>query len=218
MSNRVALATRNEEKAEPYCRALRNAGLEPVAFAPDSDVSLQTVAGLVLSGGVDVDPALYGAVRAPETEAPDRARDDYESVMLFLALERDLPVLAICRGLQLFNVARGGTLIQHLPDTARHRQRTGGVPVHDVVLEGQMADLFGAPKVRVNSRHHQAIDRVGDGLVVTARDPEDGVVEGFVYPAARFAVGVQWHPEDMVNLGNDERQTRLFTAFANAIM
>jgi putative glutamine amidotransferase len=213
MAIRVALATPNEERAEPYRQALQNAGLEPVTFSPGSDESLDAVAGLVLTGGVDVDPSLYGAARAPETEEPNRERDDYESELLRSALARDLPVLAICRGHQLFNVVRGGTLIQHLRDTDKHRQRTGGVPVHEVTLEGRMAEVFGASNLPVNSRHHQAIDRLGEGMVATARDPEDGVVEGFIYPAARFAMGVQWHPENMVD---DEHQVRLFKAFASA--
>jgi len=213
MAIRVALATRSEDKAEPYCAALRAAGLEPVTFEPGCPESLDSVAGLVLSGGTDVDPALYGEAPAPKTEPPDRERDDYESELLRSALARNLPVLAICRGLQLFNVVRGGTLIQHLPDTAKHRQKTGGEPVHEAVVEGRLAEVLGAEKVQVNSRHHQSIDRVGDGMVVTARDPEDGVIEGFVYPAARFAMGVQWHPENMVE---DEHQVRLFSAFARA--
>jgi gamma-glutamyl-gamma-aminobutyrate hydrolase PuuD len=214
MAIRVALATRSEDKAEAYRRALLSAGLESVTFAPDSGESLNTVSGIVLTGGTDVDPALYGAARVSETDTPDRERDDYESALLRSGLERDLPVLAICRGLQLFNVVRGGTLIQHLPSD-KHRKRTGGVPVHEVVLESRMAEIFGERGIPVNSRHHQALERMGDGMIVTARDPEDDVIEGFVYPAARFAMGVQWHPEDMID---DERQTRLFAAFASAIM
>jgi putative glutamine amidotransferase len=108
----------------------------------------------------------------------------------------------------------GGTLIQHL-GSPRHRQKSGGTPVHDVLLEGRMAEVFGTSRAPVNSRHHQAANRIGDGLIVTARDPEDGVIEGVVFSAARFAMGVQWHPEDMVN---DQTQLRLFSAFANAMM
>lgn len=215
MAIRVALATRSEDKSEPYRRALEAAGLEAVTFEPDAGGSLDTVAGLVLTGGTDVDPALYGAERAPETDEPDRTRDDFEGELLRAAIARDVPVLAICRGLQLFNVVCGGTLIQHLPDTARHRQRTGGEPVHDVVVEGRMAEVFGAARVPVNSRHHQAIEWTGEGMVITARDAEDAVIEGFVFPATKFAMGVQWHPEDMVD---DERQQRLFRAFAACLV
>ena len=114
MTYRVALATRNEDKSEPYRHALEAAGLEAVTFGPDAGGSPDTVAGLVLTGGTDVDPTLYGAVRERETETPDRLRDDFEAELLRAMLARDMPVLAICRGLQLFNVVRGGTLIQHL--------------------------------------------------------------------------------------------------------
>lgn len=215
MVPRIALATRSEIRAAPYQRALREAGLDAITFAPDGPDSLDSVGGLVLTGGTDVDPALYGAQAAPETNKPDRERDDYESALLHAALARDLPVLTICRGQQLFNVACGGTLIQHLPNTDKHRQDLGGLPIHKVALEGRIAEVFEAQEMRVNSRHHQAVDRVGEGLIVAARDPEDGVIEGLVFPSARFAVAVQWHPEDMTN---DERQARLFHAFAASVM
>ena len=214
MAIRVALTIRSSEKAGQYRRALSQAGIEAVTFAPDSPELPDAVAGVLLAGGTDVDPALYGAKPHRETEAPDRERDDYESALTRLALSRDLPVLAICRGSQLFNVVCGGTLTQHLPNTEKHRRKSGGVPVHEVALEGRMAEIFGVPAMPVNSRHHQAVDRLGEGLVVTARDPEDGVIEGFVLPTARFAMGVQWHPEDMTD---DDRQTRLFAAFAGAV-
>jgi gamma-glutamyl-gamma-aminobutyrate hydrolase PuuD len=213
MAPRVALATRSKSKAEPYRCALETAGLEPALFVPDSGQLLDSVAGLLLTGGTDVDPALYGAARHAETNEPDRARDDYEIALVRAALAKDIPVLAVCRGQQLFNVACGGSLIQHLPGTHKHRQLSDGAPVHDVVLEGRMAEIFHATRMPVNSRHHQAVDRPGEGLLVTASDPEDGVIEGLTLPAARFAVCVQWHPEEMV----DERQARLFRAFAASL-
>lgn len=184
-------------------------------FAPDSGATPDRVHGLMLTGGTDVDPALYNAVRIPESDVPDRERDDYESNLLRVVIARDLPVLAICRGLQLFNVVCGGTLIQHLPNSEMHKQRTGGAPVHDVTLADRMAGVFGMSRMPVNSRHHQAVDRLGEGLIVTARSADDKVVEGFVLPAARFALAVQWHPEDMAG---DERQARLFNAFAASAM
>ncbi len=215
MHARVALAIRNEAKAGPYRQALQLAGLEAVTFAPGCGEFSDLVSGLLLTGGTDVDPALYGAARQPETDQPDRERDDYETALLRAALARDVPVLAICRGQQLFNVAFGGTLIQHLPNTNRHKRKSGGEPVHDAVLEGRTRDIFESNRICVNSRHHLAFDRVGDGLVVTAHDPEDGVIEGFVFPSARFAMGVQWHPEDMTD---DPHQVRLFSAFAGSVM
>ena len=213
MGSSVALAIQNRDKAEPYRRALEKAGVEVIDFSPESGAALERVDGLVLTGGTDVDPALYKAARAPETEESDRERDDYESLLLRTALSRDLPVLAICRGLQLFNVVCGGTLIQHLPNVTKHQRKSGGAPIHNVVPEGRLAQIFGNGAVPVNSRHHQAADRVGDGLIVTARDPEDRVIEALDYPAARFAHAVQWHPEDMID---DDRQLRLFAAFAAA--
>ncbi|HVW83486.1 MAG TPA: gamma-glutamyl-gamma-aminobutyrate hydrolase family protein [Bryobacteraceae bacterium] len=207
----IALAFRNPSKTGPYREALHASGLEAVSFMPGSAESLDHVNGLVLTGGDDVDPALYGAVPHPETGAPDRERDEFESALLRDALRRDMPVLAICRGMQLFNVVQGGTLIQHLPGTEKHRQRSGGAPVHDVAIGPPLASMLNTERTGVNSRHHQAVDRLADGLVVTARDPEDGVVEGFVLPSASFAVAVQWHPEDMAG---DPVQRRLFDVFA----
>jgi gamma-glutamyl-gamma-aminobutyrate hydrolase PuuD len=214
MTTRVALATRSEAKAEPYRRALEQAGLDPVMYIPGSQQSLDDVGGLVLTGGTDVDSELYGETRQPETQMPDRERDDYELSLLRSGLAKDLPVLAICRGLQLFNVGFGGTLVQHLPNAATHQRKTEGMPVHDVALEGRLAEIFGAERVAVNSRHHQAANKPGKGLVVAARDPDDGTIEGLVCPTARFALGVQWHPEDMTD---DKAQSRLFEAFADAV-
>lgn len=214
MAPRVALATRSSEKADSYRTALRAVGLEPVDFTPGSLVSLDRVCGLVLTGGTDVDPELFGQPPHPETDPPDRERDKYETCLLRDALARDLPVLAICRGMQLFNVVCGGTLIQHLASVDKHRRNTEGVPIHDVALEGALAKIAGAAKVPVNSRHHQAVDRPGEGLIVTARDAEDGVIEGIEHTAARFAVGVQWHPE---NMSEDLHQKRLFEAFRDAV-
>jgi putative glutamine amidotransferase len=214
MGGKIALSFRNPDRALPYQRALRRVDLEPAAFTPDSPGSLDEVRGLVLTGGSDIDPAIYGADRHPENGPVDRERDDYESALLREALARDLPVLAICRGMQLFNVVRGGTLIQHLPDAGKHRQQTEGVPVHEVVLAAPFDSIYGTARMNVNSRHHQAADRLGEGLVITARDPDDGVIEGLVLPGASFALGVQWHPEDMIE---DRVQLRLFQAFARSL-
>jgi putative glutamine amidotransferase len=211
---RVALSFTNSTKAEPYREALNLAGLDALPFSPDAAGSLDRVRGLMLTGGHDVDPKLYGAVAHPETDPPDRAHDDYECALLRAALARQMPVLAICRGMQLFNVVCGGTLVQHLPGTTKHRQRTGSVPVHQVELEPLLVPVFGAAIIDVNSRHHQAVDRVGKGLVITAADPDDGVIEGISLPTLPFAHGVQWHPEDMLN---DPKQVRLFRAFAVAV-
>jgi gamma-glutamyl-gamma-aminobutyrate hydrolase PuuD len=211
---RTALSFKEASRAEPYIKALSIAGLEVVAFSPNHAGSLDDVAGLVLAGGHDVDPDLYGAAAHPETDPPDRRHDDYELALLRAAMARQIPVLAICRGMQLLNVARDGTLVQHLPGTFKHQQRTGPTPVHHVTLDKSWEPIFGSTWIEVNSRHHQAVDLPGRGLVVTATDPDDGVIEGIAISEAPFALGVQWHPEDMVD---DPVQRRLFTAFAGAV-
>lgn len=151
----------------------------------DPAAAMDRVDGLVLSGGADVDPVRYGVTSTtPDTE-PDR--DGFELALLDAALARGLPVLAICRGLQLVNVSRGGTLHAHLAD-----HPVG--PHHDVLLDpgSTLAELHG-PATTVISLHHQGVDRLGRDLVITARAP-DGVVEGIELPGARL-LGVQWHPE-----------------------
>jgi len=206
-----------EDRWLPYEKALVDAGMVPVIVQPGDAVPAD-VKGLVLMGGSDVDPARYGAVRSRETQPADEARDELERTLIEDFLRRDLPVLAICRGLQILNVQHGGTLVQHLPDTEHHQQRTGGDPVHaaEVVAGTKLAAIVGEPlTVKVNSRHHQAVDRVGNGLVVSARDPEDGTIEALERPDKRFVVGVQWHPEDQAP--HDARQAALFSAFAAAL-
>jgi gamma-glutamyl-gamma-aminobutyrate hydrolase PuuD len=211
---RIALSFKEASRAEPYRNALSKAGLEVLSFSPAHAGSIEDVRGLVLAGGHDVDPALYGAAAHPETDPPERRHDDYELALLRAAIARQLPVLAICRGMQLLNVARDGTLVQHLPGTFKHQQRTGAAPVHHVTLDKSWEPIFGSTWVEVNSRHHQAVDQPGRGLVVTATDPDDGVIEGIAIPDAAFVVGVQWHPEDMVD---DPVQMRLFESFADAV-
>ncbi|HEX4133207.1 MAG TPA: gamma-glutamyl-gamma-aminobutyrate hydrolase family protein [Bryobacteraceae bacterium] len=129
----------------------------------------------------------------------------------------DLPILAICRGAQILNVQHGGTLIQHLETSERHRVKSAdlGLPVHkvDLVAGSRLAAIMGdPPAIDVNSRHHQAVGQLGDSLVISARDPEDGTIEAVERPDKRFVVGVQWHPEDQA--ARDERQAKLFRAFA----
>lgn len=156
----------------------------------DPQEAMDRVDALVLSGGADVDPTRYGAQTCATTSPLEPERDAFELALLDAALARDLPVLAICRGLQLVNVSRGGTLHAHL---AEHHPPSGR---HDVLVEpgSMLHDLVG-PKAEVNSLHHQAADRLGADLVVTARAP-DGVIEGLELPGARL-LGVQWHPEQM---------------------
>jgi gamma-glutamyl-gamma-aminobutyrate hydrolase PuuD len=155
--------------------------------------------GLVLTGGVDVNPRLYCEKRGPGTDHPNRPRDASELALLRQALERDIPVLCICRGHQLLNVALGGSLLQHI-DGDPHRARPDGQSrFHDVTVEAgtRLASIYGPnPAMRVNSRHHQAVtpERLAPGLHVSARSP-DGFIEGIESRSHRWVVGVQWHPE-----------------------
>jgi gamma-glutamyl-gamma-aminobutyrate hydrolase PuuD len=155
----------------------------------------------------------------PRTEAPDTSRDALEMRLVNEALAADLPVLGICRGLQLLNVAHGGTLIQHLPNTEDHRVRppdaSSDIHTVSVAEETRLAAIEGAGERPVNSRHHQAIDRVGEGLRVSAVATGDGVIEAVERPDRKFAVAVQWHAEDRFR--RDSRDQRLFEAFAAAM-
>lgn len=215
MGKRVAVPFRAASKLPPYENALRLAGLEPVCFPPEAPVGLENLDGLLLTGGTDLDPELYGEDREPATDEPDKARDRMELALLRDALNRDMPVLAICRGMQLFNVFHGGTLVQDLPTPHCHRQ-PGIVSAHRVSVrdESSLRRITGGGEWDVNSRHHQAVKRVAPGLVVAAV-AGDGVVEALERPGARFAIAVQWHPEDRVSEWPCDR--RLFEAFAESV-
>lgn len=217
MTPKIGITYSNEIKVETYAAAVRAAGGEPVLIAP-GNTTMEGLDGLLLSGGIDVNPKLYGQERHPLADEPNDLRDDMESRLLKEALEQDLPVLAICRGMQLFNVAHGGTLDQHIEAHEEHRQSGADKsrPVHEVnVTAGsRLAAMLGDEEAAVNSRHHQAVQRVGKNLVVSARAP-DGTVEALERPDKRFAVAVQWHPEDQA-VGGDPAQRRLFEEFAAA--
>lgn len=210
---------RTPAKSPPYEEALRQAGIQPIFVSPGGAVPTD-FGGLLLMGGSDVNPARYGEKPHPEAGAPDDARDELECALIQDAIARDVPLFAICRGVQILNVQHGGTIAQHLETTERHRVKSGdpGLPVHAVeVARGtRLAAIVGEPlRLDVNSRHHQAIAKVGEGLWVSARDPEDGTIEAVERDDKRFVVGVQWHPEDQA--GCDVRAAKLFQAFAAAI-
>ncbi len=207
------------DDSRPYEEALRDAGIEPVLIQPGAEIP-SDVSGLFLLGGTDVNPTRYGEAPHPETDNPDDARDELECALIRNFLDRDLPVFAICRGIQILNVQHGGTLVQHLDSTARHSVKTAdrGVPAHkvEIVPGTKLAELAGGTLTwDVNSRHHQAIAKPGPGLRVTARDPEDGTIEAVERPDKQFVIGVQWHPENQCPM--DERQATLFRAFAAAL-
>jgi putative glutamine amidotransferase len=188
-----------------YLDAVAEAGGLPVVVPPLSEASvgpfLDRVSGLCLSGGPDVDPGAYGAAPHPRLGPTEPRFDAFELALARAADERGLPVLAICRGAQVVNVARGGALHQHLPDVVgeavQHRQTAAArEPTHPVTVapRSRLATMLGRGRVEVNSFHHQAASRIGEGLVPTAWAP-DGTVEAFEAPGERFLVGVQWHAE-----------------------
>ena len=169
--------------------------------------------GLVITGGTDVDPRRYGQPRHAETDEPTADRDSWEFALLAEALHRRLPVLGICRGAQLLNVALGGTLHQHLPELIGHDGHRAGNAVFTsmgvrTVPGTRLADLLGG-SATVPCYHHQAIAELGAGLVVSARD-DDGVIEAIELPGDGFAVAVQWHPEESLD------DLRLFAAVVDA--
>ena len=176
------------------------AGGIPVLLPPRAEAAaaVDRIDALVLSGGPDIDPQRYGADRHPRTGDARAERDAAEIAMLQRALERGIPVLGVCRGLQMLNVALGGTLVQHLPDTVGHNGHNPipgvfGTTTVDLVPGGRVATAVGTT-VAVQCHHHQALDRLADGLVVTGR-AGDGTVEAVELDGRPFVVGVQWHPE-----------------------
>lgn len=190
--------------AQGYVDGVRLAGGRPLVIPADpfliddpGDV-VDLLDGLVLVGGDDVAPEIYGADRHHSTGLRHELRDEVELAMLRHALANDVPVLGICRGIQLMNVAHGGTLHQHIDEhvTMRpHREDDATYGLHEVeTLPGtRLRDIMGE-RVRVHSHHHQGIDRLGDGLIVAAR-ADDGLIEGIEDPARRFCLGVLWHPD-----------------------
>jgi putative glutamine amidotransferase len=192
-----------------YVTAVQGAGGLGIVLPPDPaavadpDLLLDRVDGLMLAGGADVDPAAYGAEARAETTGTWPERDRFELALTRRALERDMPVLGICRGMQLLNVALGGTLVQHLPEALGndvHRSAAGSFGEHEVRLEpGTLAcRTAGAERLAVKSHHHQGLEQVGEGLLVSGRAVGDDLAEAIELPEHRFALGVLWHPEEDV--------------------
>lgn len=184
-----------------YVESVDRAGGRALLVPPSTeaiDETLGALDGIIFSGGIDIDPAVYGAGRHPSTDPAQPQRDAGELALLQAALERDMPTLAICRGFQLLNVLRGGDLVQDLPEALGHeghRELPGTFSEHPVeVKEGtRLAAVLGS-RHEVKSSHHQGVATVGEGLVETAW-AADGALEGLEDPSKRFAVGVLWHPE-----------------------
>jgi len=197
-----------------YDESVRRAGGEPRVLdvaAGSGDDLMTGVEGLLLTGGGDLDPALYGEQRHATFDAAEPGRDAFEIDLVRRALDANVPVFAICRGIQVLNVARGGTLVQDIPDqmpgSGVHSVREPSFAIaHDVwiasgtLLEQLMRERLESDTCPVNSRHHQAIKAVGTGLVVSATAP-DGVIEAVEDPTRRFCLGVQWHPENFYRTG-----------------
>lgn len=201
----------------PYLRAIERAGGLPVVLPPLSldriPALLDRLSGVLLSGGPDLDPVAYGRVSHPELGRTEPQLDAFEVQLAREADARGLPILGICRGAQALNVARGGTLHQHIPDVTdgsiSHRQREPGTQVtHDVRIAGHstLASVIGARRAAVNSFHHQSVERLGDGLHAVAW-ADDGIVEGIEGSGPSLLLGVQWHAETLVD---DPAQLALF--------
>jgi anthranilate synthase component 2/putative glutamine amidotransferase len=184
-----------------YVRAVEHAGGRPLLVPPSDEAVEETLGaldGVIFSGGSDLDPATYGQEPHPETKGVVAARDRGELALLQAALARDMPVLAVCRGSQVLNVALGGDLVQHLPEVVgddKHKHTPGQYADHDVTLEPEtrLGELLGE-HTPVKSHHHQGFGRLGEGLQAAAR-AEDGTLEAIEDPSRRFALGVLWHPE-----------------------
>ena len=184
-----------------YVRAVERAGGRPLLVPPSDDGVEETLGvldAMIFSGGSDLDPATYGQDPHPETRGVAEDRDRAELALLQAALARDMPVLAVCRGSQVLNVALGGDLVQHLPDVVgdhKHKHTPGAYADHDVqLLPGTRLGSLLGDQAPVKSHHHQGYGRIGEGLRASAR-AEDGTIEALEDPSRRFALGVLWHPE-----------------------
>jgi putative glutamine amidotransferase len=211
---------------QAYVTAVQRAGGLPLVIPVGIDESalaslLSRLDGVLLSGGGDIDPLLFNGAPHPKVYGISPERDALEINLVTTALQMDKPLLAICRGIQVLNVALGGQLYTHIQDQVEHSLKHDWFPkfprdklAHTVSLkcESQLDQIYGADEIRVNSLHHQGISRVGEGLIATAFAP-DGLVEGLEVKGAAFALGVQWHPEC---LPDDPGSQKLFSAFIQA--
>ncbi len=214
------------QAGQAYMTAVARAGGLPVMIPIGLDVTglpalLNRLDGVLLSGGGDIDPGRFNGMPHPRVYGVSLERDQLEFALVNLALEMEKPLLAICRGIQVLNVALGGDLYTHIQDQVTHSLKHDWYPkfprdkiAHTVSLkcDSKLDQIYGKDEIRVNSLHHQGLSRVGDGLEATAFAP-DGLVEGVEVTGAKFALGVQWHPEC---LPDDEGSQKLFAAFVQA--
>ncbi len=198
-----------------YSLAVQRAGGLALILPPDDVVAeapdelLDMIDGLILAGGSDIDPGSYGAKPHPETRGTRPERDRFEIALGTRALERDMPVLGICRGMEMLNVIQGGTLNQHIPGLELHRHTPGAFTDHRVRLEsGSLAErVVGAELTEVKSAHHQGLEELGEGVVASGH-ADDGLVEAIELSGRSFAVGVLWHPEE-------DEQSRVVGSFVD---
>ncbi|MHC1782981.1 MAG: gamma-glutamyl-gamma-aminobutyrate hydrolase family protein [Anaerolineaceae bacterium] len=225
----IGLTTSNGRKTDniyipkTYIEAVQAAGglaiLIPAGTGPDQVSQLrEALDGLLIIGGADIDPGLFGEESSPHVQLDGRERDDLEIALVQTAVDSDWPLLGICRGLQVINVALGGSLYTHIPDqlpgALKHNMDTKtqrDVLAHSVDIQPstQIASIVGTGELKVNSLHHQGIRRLGERLLTTGASP-DGLVESIEIPGHPFALGVQWHPEC---LPDSAPMRRLFSAF-----
>lgn len=224
----IGLTMHNVKKAtqvnDAYIQSIIQAGGIPICL-PYIDVEdvisvINKLDGLCLIGGYDIDPSFFEMDPHKKIGVTNKTRDESDIAYFYEAFDRDLPILGICRGHQILNVALGGTLIQDIPsekpDAINHQQKgKRGETTHKVKLTpGKIQDIFGAEVFFVNSFHHQAVDRVAEELIVSA-ESSDGIVEALEHPLKKYCVSVQWHPEELA-IGNDKFALKLFKSFIDA--
>ena len=224
----IGLTMHNHQEAtqinEAYVKAISKAGGVPLCI-PTSLLEyvpalVNKLDGLLLIGGHDINPIQYNESPHPKLGETISARDEFEMALFLEAYSRNMPIFGICRGQQLMNVALGGTLIQDIPSERpkahmHSQQGRRSEPIHRVMVTHPLfKEIFQASEFAVNSFHHQAVNELGDGLVVAAV-AEDGVIEGLIHNEAAYCLSVQWHPEEM-SIVDDEYANRLFTSFIEA--